>query len=346
LRKKLLLVLAAIPAALILGLGGYLLWYGHQRLHPGDGIFEVAPGTGLGQFARRLAAAGVLPGHRGLLLWSYLQGSSRDLKAGEYRFEDGITSLELLDQVTSGRVVVYTLPLIEGHTLRQSLAVMAAAPKLKHTLADVAMQDLLVRIGASDKPRPPEGLFYPDTYHYIAGTSDAEILRQAYQRMEVLLEREWPGREPDLPLASPYEALVLASIVEKETGVADERPLIAGVFINRLRRGMLLQTDPTVIYGLGDKFDGNLKLKHLKQDSPYNTYTRAGLPPTPIATPGVAAIQAVLHPAKTKALYFVARGDGSHHFSRTLKEHNAAVIKFQLGGRARPTSSNPAGTRP
>jgi len=345
-RKKLLLVLAAVGAALTLGIAAYLLWYGHQRLHPGADIYEVAPGTGLGQFARRLAGEGVLPGHRGLLFWSYLKGRSRDLKAGEYRFGDGITTLDLLEQVTSGRVVVYAIPVIEGHTLRQTLAVVAAAPKLKQTLGAVAVDKLLEQLGVSDTARPAEGLFYPDTYHYIAGTTDAEILRQAYRRMQELLDREWPGRQPDLPLATPYEALVLASIVEKETGVAAERPLIAGVFINRLRRGMLLQTDPTVIYGLGDKFNGNLTLKHLKQDGPFNTYTRAGLPPTPIATPGVAAIHAVLHPADTKALYFVARGDGSHHFSETLKEHNAAVIRFQLGGRARPTSSDPAGSRP
>jgi UPF0755 protein len=191
----------------------------------------------------------------------------------------------------------------------------------------------------------PEGRFFPETYHYTAGISDAMILRQAYRRMQAYLEEAWPGRDPDLPINTPYEALILASIVEKETGQAEERALIAGVFHNRLRKGMRLQTDPTVIYGMGEEYQGNIRRRDLERDTPYNTYTRAGLPPTPIAMPGAEAIHATLHPASTRALYFVARGDGSHEFSDTLVQHNKAVIKYQLGGRARSFSSYPAQKR-
>lgn len=179
----------------------------------------------------------------------------------------------------------------------------------------------------------PEGRFYPDTYQYSAGTSDTTILKNAFDRMETNLNQQWQQRQIDLPYDTPYKALIMASIVEKETGAAQERPEIAGVFVNRLRIGMRLQTDPTVIYGIGEKFDGNIRRRDLKRDTPYNTYTRKGLPPTPIAMPGGDAIYAALHPAKTKNLYFVSRGDGSHKFSATFKEHNQAVRKYQLGGR-------------
>jgi UPF0755 protein len=191
----------------------------------------------------------------------------------------------------------------------------------------------------------PEGQFFPETYFFTRETTDLDLLRQSFERMQDFLDEAWQDRDEGLPLDSPYEALILASIVEKETAQPDERALIAGVFINRLRKGMKLQTDPTVIYGLGDQFQGNLRSRHLREDTPYNTYTRYGLPPSPIALAGAEAVDAVLHPAKTDALFFVARGDGTHQFSNTLKSHNNAVIKYQLGGRPRNFSSNP-GTIP
>ena len=241
--------------------------------------------------------------------------------------------MRLLDQVVAGRVIEYPVVLLEGWTFRQFLALLAQAPKLTHSISGLTVPAIMERLGHPGEH--PEGRFFPDTYYYSAGQTDIMILANAYDKMHKLLQREWEGRENNLPLKNAYEALILASIVEKETGRDDERRLIAGVFINRLRHGMRLQTDPTVIYGMGQTFDGNLRLKDLRRDNPYNTYTRKGLPPTPIAMPGKDALQAVLHPMVTGALFFVARGDGSHEFSSTLEEHNAAVLKYQLKGKPR-----------
>jgi UPF0755 protein len=237
-------------------------------------------------------------------------------------------------------VVEYSLRLVEGWTFKQSLQALAQAPKLTQTLAGHTPEQIMARLGQPG--RHPEGRFFPDTYKYTAGQTDLSILARAHERMQNTLQREWEARRADSPFKEPYEALVLASIVEKETGQPGERPMIAGVFINRLRRNMKLQTDPTVIYGLGEKFDGNLRLRDLRSDTPYNSYTRTGLPPTPIAMPGGAAIRAVMQPADTRALYFVSRGDGSHEFSETLGQHNDAVTKYQLGGKPRAFSSSPA----
>lgn len=334
--KRLLVVLAPLLAA-----GLYLLWAWRHPLHPGADTYELKPGMTLRAFAQELRARGAIPETPSFVLLAYLTGHSRDLKAGEYRFRDGSAAMELLGQVVAGRVVEYPLTLVEGWTFRQMAQALAGAPKLDHTLAGLTPAQIMERLGHAGEH--PEGRFYPDTYNYSSNQTDHAILGRAYGKMQERLRQEWEGRDPELPFRNPYEALVLASIVEKETARAEERVLIAAVFINRLRRGMKLQTDPTVIYGLGLSFDGNLRLRDLRRDTPYNTYTRTGLPPTPIAMPGGDSIHAVLHPAPTRALYFVSRGDGSHQFSDTLEEHNRAVTRYQLGGRPQPLSPQPKG---
>lgn len=332
--------LLTLAIAGILGVGAYLYWSWQRALDPGPDTYLVEPGTSLRAFARQLSAHGLFAEPHSFVWLAYLTGHSRNLKAGEYRFRKGITPAELLDQVIKGRVVEYPFTLIEGWTFRQVRQALAQTPYLTQTLSGASPEQIMMQLGQPGAH--PEGRFYPDTYYFSRGHTDLAMLRRANDKMTRRLEREWENRAPGLPLRSAYEALVLASIVERETGQAGERPLIAGVFINRLRLGMRLQSDPTVIYGMGDGFNGNIRLKDLRADTPYNSYTRGGLPPTPIAMPGGAAIAAVLHPADTRALYFVARGDGSHYFSDTLPEHNDAVIKYQLGGKPRRFSSNPA----
>lgn len=335
-RLKIAYVLFLTASVLV---GGYLAWYWWRPLHPGEAIYVLRPGAGPGVLGRELVARGVLPEAKSFVWGATLFARGGTLKAGEYRFVDGISAAQLLDQVVAGRVVEYTLRLVEGWTFRQALQALAQAPKVTHTLAGLTPEEVMGRLGFPGQH--PEGRFFPDTYKYTANQTDLAILARAYERMQNTLQREWESRSLNLPFKDPYEALILASIVEKETGQPDERPLIAAVFINRLRRNMKLQTDPTVIYGLGERFDGNLRLRDLRSDTAYNTYTRTGLPPTPIALPGAAAIRAVMHPRETRALYFVSRGDGSHVFSETLAQHNDAVVKYQLGGKPRPFSSNP-----
>jgi len=333
----------ALGAAVALTVG-YLGWYWFHALTPEPETIVVKPGMSLKAFARELTRRGVLHEPQSFVLLANLLGQGRALKAGEYLFEPGISARGILAQVVAGRVVRYPVVLVEGWTFRQFLQALARAEKLTQTLAGRTPGQIMTELGFPDQH--PEGRFFPDTYHFTTGDSDRMILARAYQRMQERLELEWSARAPDVPVRTPYEALILASIVEKETGKPEERALIAGVFTNRLRRGMRLQTDPTVIYGLGDRFDGNLRRRDLERDNPYNTYTRTGLPPTPIAMPGAAALRAALHPAETRAVYFVSRGDGSHVFSETLTEHNAAVIKYQLNGRSRAFSSNPAPAGP
>jgi len=262
-------------------------------------------------------------------LWGKLSGKSKSLQAGEYVFEQGLTPFGLLDKMVKGDVKLYAFTIIEGWNFKQMMQMIHRDQHLVHRLkADAKKDNIMEALGY--KNIHPEGRFYPDTYRYPAGTTDIQFLKRAYQQMESHLQVEWKNRAKGLPLNSAYEALTLASIVEKESANASERPVIAGVFINRLIKNMRLQTDPTVIYGIGDKYKGDIKFRHLREDTPYNTYTRKGLPPTPIAMPGLQAIKAALNPAPTEYLYFVATGeDGKHYFSSSNKEHQRAVTKYQ-----------------
>lgn len=326
-----LLRLVVIAAALG---AGYLAWSWNHALHPGETTYLVKPGTGLSALAAELHRRDVIWESRSLVLLGYVTFTKREFKTGEYRFRDGISAREMLDQVAAGRVVEYPFRIGEGSTFHQTLEDLRHAPHLVKTLQGLSFAQIMDKLGAPGVH--PEGRFYPDTYFYAAGNSDLSVLRRAYAKMQSRLQREWENRDPSVPFTSATEALILASIVEKETGKAEERRMIAGVFINRLNKNIRLQTDPTVIYGLGEKFDGNLRKRDLLADAPYNTYTRRGLPPTPIAMPGGEALYAALHPEMTRAIFFVARGDGSHEFSETIEQHNQAVSKYQLGGRPFP----------
>lgn len=289
--------------------------------------FELKSGSSLKSAARDLRQAGLLE-----MDWPFVWlvrglGKSTQIKAGYYSLEHPVSLLELLEIFSKGEVTQRQLSIIEGWTFKQFRAALNANPDLMHVTSNWSDAEILQHIGATESH--PEGLFFPDTYRFAAGSRDLAIYKRAYQIMQQQLQEAWSARLPDSPLQTPYQALILASIVEKETGTPGDRAMIAGVFVNRLRKGMLLQTDPTVIYGLGEKFDGNLHRRDLTTDTSYNTYTRAGLTPTPIALPGLAALQAALHPAQTDALYFVSRGDGSSQFSNNLAAHNHAVNQYQ-----------------
>lgn len=316
-----------------LGVAGYGAWYVGTPL-PMDKQpleFEIPAGTGFRGAAARMEQAGLHVGRVQFELLARALGRAQDVKAGSYELAAAPTPLELLDKLTRGDVSQAEVRLIEGWTFRQFRAALDSNAFLRHDSQGLTDQELLQKLGASEPH--PEGLFFPDTYIFSKGSSDLRVLRRAYHAMQRHLDEQWQQRDTAAPYKTPYEALIMASIVEKETGRAQERDLIAGTLTNRLRIGMLLQVDPTVIYGLGQSFDGNLKKIHLQTDGPYNTYTRAGLPPTPIAAPGLASLRAALRPAKTEALYYVSRGDGSSHFSRSLEEHNRAVRKYQLNAR-------------
>jgi UPF0755 protein len=294
-------------------------------------VFTVTSGMSLGQLANRLHEQGIIDHPRFFIQLGRRLKAARHLKVGEYTLSRDLTPRTLLALMTEGRVLQYGLTLIEGQTFEEMLARISEHPTLQHTLTGLDTDAIMEKLGLAGEH--PEGRFLADTYHFPRNTTDLEFLRRALKAMDEYLQAAWEQRDPDLPLATPYEALVLASIVEKETGLSEERARIAGVFIRRLQKGMKLQTDPTVIYGMGERFDGNIRRADLTRDTPYNTYTRTGLPPTPIAMPGRAAIDAVLHPADGDSLYFVAKGGGSHYFSSTLTEHNLAVDKFQRGKR-------------
>lgn len=336
--KKLTRTITALLVVVAIG-ATYLFWAWGHSLRPGDETYLVKSGMTLRGFARELSQRGVLLESHSFVWLAYVTGHDRALKAGEYQFRDGMSARELLDQVIAGRVVEYPLVLVEGWTFKQLLQTLNDAPKLTHTITNLSPRAVMEKLGHTGQH--PEGMFYPDTYYYSAGQTDLAILAVAYEKMQTLLQQQWEIRDGNLPFKNPYEALILASIVEKETGRVDERRTVAGVFINRLRRGMKLQSDPTVIYGMGDSYQGKIRSKDLRQYTPYSTYMRTGLPPTPIAMPGKASVEAVLHPIDTRALYFVARGDGGHYFSETLVEHNSAVVKYQLNGKAKNFSSNP-----
>lgn len=295
---------------------------------------NLTPGTGFSSMSAQLERAQLIE-YPSIVIDFYarLTGKAGSIKAGEYAVPQGINSYELLELMIKGDVVHYQITLVEGRTFNELLATLAANPELAQRYQpDLPLwQQLGIE---SPLNQHPEGLFFPDTYSFVKGASDLSILKRAYRRMLRVLEREWAKRAEGLPYASPYEALVMASIVERETGQPDERELIAGVFVSRLQKNMRLQTDPTVIYGLEDEEKGNLRSKHLVDEgNPYNTYRHNGLPPTAIAMPGLAAIRASLHPVQDGSLYFVARGDGSHHFSETFEEHKRAVRDYQLSRR-------------
>lgn len=292
--------------------------------------FDVRKGSTLTAVAHQLAEAGVLSQPTLFVVLGRVLGKTRSVKAGNYEFEAPLTPLQLLRRITEGDYTQVAIVFLEGWTFREMRRLLDDHPALLHDTSGLAEADILARLGSDASSA--EGWFFPDTYYVSTGSSDLGVLRRAHRRMRHHLATQWERKADGLPLADPYAALILASIIEKETGRPEERPLIAAVFINRLRIGMKLQTDPTVIYGLGDKFDGNLRKRDLVTDTPYNTYTRAGLPPTPIAMPGLAALTAAVNPAPVDALYFVARGDGTSQFSRTLAEHERAVRKFQRSG--------------
>ena len=291
--------------------------------------YTVAPGATPRSIARGWADAGVGVDPRWLFAWFRASGEAERIRAGHYEIAAGTTPRRLLETMVLGLETLERLRLPEGQTFREWRAVLAATPHLRPETAALDERALMAALGAPGLAA--EGRFFPDTYAFPRGTSDLVVLRQAFDAMQRELQAAWDARAEGLPLASADEALILASIVEKETGREDERALVAGVFVNRLRIGMRLQTDPTIIYGLGEAFDGNLRKRDLQADGPFNTYTRAGLPPTPITMPSRASLRAAVQPASTRAMYFVARGDGHSVFSETLQEHNRAVNRYQRG---------------
>jgi UPF0755 protein len=318
-----------IVAAILLGAWGTHFANSPLPLPPSKATFEftVRPGATLKTVSRQLAEAGLLPDAQSLWLLGRVTQLT-GIQAGTYRLDKSPTPLELLRKMVDGDVVPVTVTFVEGITFAEMRRQLESTAGVKVTLAGMSNTEVLKRIGANETH--PEGLFFPDTYQFAAGISDLELLRKSYQAMQKKLANAWAKRDADLPYKNAYEALIMASIIEKETGRADERPLIGSVFVNRLRIPMRLQTDPTVIYGMGQNYDGNIRKRDLSTDTPYNTYTRDGLPPTPIAMPGAGSLLGALNPAKSDKLYFVAKGDGSHYFSRSLDEHNRAVAKFQL----------------
>jgi UPF0755 protein len=290
--------------------------------------FTITPGASLSKIANSLASEGVISDAKLFLWMTKFDGHDTKVKAGEYVLLPDMTPRDIVATFVAGKVKQYSFTLVEGWSFKQMMVALGANPHLKHQLKDKSAGEVMASIGHPEVH--PEGQFLPDTYHFPADSSDTLFLQRAYDAMQKVLDKEWQTRKENLPYKTKYEALTMASIVEKETGVAYERKRIAGVFVRRLEKRMRLQTDPTVIYGMGDEYKGNLRKKDLKKDTPYNTYRRKGLPPTPIAMPGQAAINAALHPHDDDTLYFVAKGDGSHHFSSTMEAHNKAVRKFQI----------------
>ncbi len=292
---------------------------------------ELESGQRLASLSRQMDERDLFASERQrlyLVIYGRLHGEAAQVKAGEYALEPGISPLGLLTVLTSGKTVLHELRLVEGWRFSQAWKLIQADPNISHTLANADNAAIMQAIG---KPGiDPEGRFFPDTYRFPKKTSDVSFLRNAYAAMDKVLTAEWAARAPNLLYTTPTQALIMATLVEKESAVASERPIIAGVFLRRLQTGMRLQTDPAVIYGLGDAYDGNIHTEDLRTDTPYNTYTRDGMPPTPICLPGREAIHAALHPDDSKTLYFVAKGDGTHQFSSTLEEHNAAVMRYQI----------------
>lgn len=334
-RLKRILLTVLVVSLLLCSLVAVSLNWLDQSLHQArvfsGQTFKIDKGDTLKGFTAQLLQAGIVSEPYSFALYARYKGLAGKLHTGRYRFEDGLNLIDLLDAITSGKYrLSHSFIFVQGSTFKQLLDSLLSADKVKHTLGGKTGAEILALFDESSQYTHPEGLFFPETYAFDSGASDQEILQRAYQAMQTTLQELWAERAPNLQIESAYEALILASIIEKETALASERKKISGVFMNRLKKGMKLQTDPTVIYGLGDTYNGNITRKHLTTDTPYNTYTRHGLPPTPIAMPGYAAIEAALHPDKTDAIYFVARGDGSggHMFSKTLSEHNKAVKQY------------------
>ena len=317
----------------LVGCGTAYWWATTQPLHvPADGYaLTVRSGATLRSVARDLTAADVLPAAWTLVALARVSRVDRTIKAGNYEIGRGTTLAGLMAKLTQGDVTQSSFAIVEGWTVRDLKAALKSDSNIVKRAIELSDAELMRSIGAAEAA--PEGLFFPDTYYFASGSTDTALLKRAYHLMHERLDAAWVSRASGLPLANPYEALTLASIVEKETGRAADRPLVAAVFINRLKLGMRLQTDPAVIYGIGERFDGTLKKSDLENDHAFNTYGRSGLPPTPIALPGQASLDAVLHPAAVPYLYFVARGDGSSEFSSNIADHNRAVAKYQRGGR-------------
>lgn len=319
-------------AASVVTVGSVAWWLNRPLDLAGDSVeLSIEPGSSPREVARAWVDAGVRTSPRLLYEWFRWSGQARRIRAGSYEIEIGVTPRSLLDKMVQGDETLEAVRLIEGWTFRQFREALARAPHLKQVAAGMSESQLMAAIGVPGQAA--EGRFFPDTYLYSRGVSDLTVLKRAHRAMAGRLAAVWSERAEDLPLKSADEALILASIIEKETAAEADRGQIAGVFVNRLRIGMPLQTDPTVIYGLGEAFDGNLRKRDLQTDTPWNTYTRRGLPPTPIAMPGLASLRATVRPEVTQDLYFVARGDGSSVFSPTLDAHNRAVNQYQRGGR-------------
>jgi UPF0755 protein len=327
--RTLLLVAAALALALI----GVTLWYPLHSLPLKSPTvqFGISAGSSLRSATQQMAQAGVLPAALPFEILTRVVGNPKNIKAGYYEIERGITPLHLMRKITRGDYTALAITFVEGWTFRQIRKALDEHTSLRHDTQGLSEAEIRQKLGVQHASA--EGLFFPSTFHFSAGVSDLNILRRSHELMMKHLAAQWAERDPQVPLANPYEALILASIIEKETGKPTERATISAVFNNRLKIGMRLQTDPTVIYGLGESFDGNLRKQDLVADGPYNTYTRTGMPPTPIAMPSLASLHAALHPARTDALYFVAKGDGTSHFSNSLQEHDRAVTKYQRGGK-------------
>jgi UPF0755 protein len=324
------IVLLLVP---LLAIGGWCAYYPFSQLElkTSPVSFTISTGSSLRAATQQMVQAGVLDAALPFEVLTRLLGDPKNIKAGNYEVESGVTPLGLMNKLTRGDSTAVPITFVEGWTFRQMRRALDEHPGLKHETQGLSEAEILQRLGVQHPSA--EGLFFPDTFHFSYGVSDLNILRRSYQLMQKHLMAQWERRPLNFPLGTPYDALILASLVEKETGKAAERPLIAAVFLNRLRAGMRLQTDPTVIYGMGELFDGNLRKQDLVTDHPYNTYTRAGMPPTPIAMPGLASLRAAMDPAPSDALYFVAKGDGTSHFSRSYEEHDRAVTKYQRSGR-------------
>ncbi len=313
-----------------LGLIAWLAYYAVSplKLQPNSQEITIQPKSGLRSIAKQLVKQGVLNEPWRFILIAKLLNKQSYLQAGNYTLNKNVSPYQLLLSLNHGKTTQGSITFIEGRTFAQMHEKIIKNEAIKQTITGLSESEMMKLMGSDY--RVAEGLFFPDTFYFDRNTADTVILKRSYDAMRSKLAKAWEGRDTNLPYKNSYQALIMASIIEKETGKASERPMIAGVFINRLRIGMRLQTDPTVIYGMGARYEGNIRKKDLLADTPYNTYTRDGLPPTPIAMPGIAAIDAALHPEKTKALYFVGKGDGSHVFSNNLVEHNLAVVRYQL----------------